>query len=313
MALHESLRGTLKNSALRFTRISPATNVAFNAIVVILALICIVPMLLVVSISFSAEEALREYGYRLIPRSFSLEGYTYLFKQRGTILAALGMSVVVTGAGTVLGVVLNALLGYVLSRREYRLQKIFVWFVFIPMIFNGGLVSSYFIVAQFLHLKDSIWVLIVPLTVSSYNVILCKTFFRTTIPDSLIESAKMDGASQLTIFFKIVFPLSLPVLATIALFLSFGYWNDWFTSMLYIDNPALFTLQAYLNRLLADINFLAQNAVLLGVSQAQLLASMPKEAARMAIVVVAVLPIACAYPFFQRYFVSGLTVGAVKG
>jgi putative aldouronate transport system permease protein len=144
-------------------------------------------------------------------------------------------------------------------------------------------------------------------------VILCKTFFRATIPDSLIESAKMDGASQLTIFFKIVFPLSLPVLATIALFLSFGYWNDWFTSMLYIDNPALFTLQAYLNRLLADINFLAQNAALLGISQAQLLASMPKEAARMAIVVVAVLPIACAYPFFQRYFVSGLTVGAVKG
>jgi putative aldouronate transport system permease protein len=204
-------------------------------------------------------------------------------------------------------------MGYVLSRREYRLQKFFTWFVFIPMIFNGGLVSSYFIIAQFLHLKDTIGVLIVPLAVSSFHVIICKTFFRSTIPDSLIESAKMDGASQLTIFFRIVFPLSLPVLATIGLFLSFAYWNDWFTAMLYIDNPNLFTLQAYLNRLLGDLNFLAQNAALLGVSQAQLLATMPKEAARMAIVVVAVLPIACAYPFFQRYFVSGLTVGAVKG
>jgi putative aldouronate transport system permease protein len=301
------------NDTLRFTRVSPITNVLFNGIMIILALVCIVPMLLVVSISFSAEEALREYGYRLIPRAFSLEGYGYLFKQRVTIFGALGMSVIVTGVGTVLGVVLNSLLGYVLSRREYKLQKFYVWFVFIPMIFNGGLVSSYFITAQFLHLKDTVWVLIIPLAVSSYNVILCKTFFRATIPDSLIESAKIDGANQLMIFFRIIFPLSLPVLATVGLFLSFGYWNDWFQSMLYIDNPGLFTLQAYLNRLLADINFLAQNAALLGISQAQLLATMPKEAARMAIVVVAVLPIACAYPFFQRYFVSGLTVGAVKG
>jgi putative aldouronate transport system permease protein len=297
----------------KFTRVRPVTNVFFNALMIVLSLVCIIPMLLVVSISLSSEEALREYGYRLIPDSFSLEGYAYLFKQGGTIFPSLGMSVLVTSIGTSLGVILNALLGYVLSRREYKLQPFYVWFVFIPMIFNGGLVASYFIVAQFLHLRDSIWVLIVPLAVSSYNVILCKTFFRSTIPDSLLESAKIDGASQLTIFFKIVFPLSLPVLATIALFLSFGYWNDWFTSMLYIDNPQLYTLQAYLNRLLGDINFLTQNAALLGVSQAQLLASMPKEAARMAIVVVAVLPIACAYPFFQRYFVSGLTVGAVKG
>jgi putative aldouronate transport system permease protein len=305
--------GKMRNDVLRFSRVNPAVNIVFNVILIVLALLCIIPMLLVVSISFSSEDSLREYGYRLIPRAFSVEGYRYLLKQHATVLSALGMSLMVTGGGTAMGVVLNALMGYVLSRREYKLQKFFVWFVFIPMIFNGGLVSTYFITAQFLRLKDSIWVLIVPLAVSSYNVILCKTFFRSTIPDSLIESAKMDGASQLTIFFKIVFPLSLPVLATVGLFLSFGYWNDWFSSMLYIDNPALFTLQAYLNRLLADINFLAQNAALLGVSQAQLLATMPKEAARMAIVVVAVLPIACAYPFFQRYFVSGLTVGAVKG
>ncbi|MDR1231828.1 MAG: carbohydrate ABC transporter permease [Spirochaetaceae bacterium] len=302
-----------QSSVTKFTRVSPAANIAFNIIMIVLALICIVPMFLVLSISFSAENSLRDYGYRLIPKIFSLEGYGYLFKQRGTILPALGMSLFVTAVGTAMGVVLNALMGYVLSRREYKLQKFFVWFVFIPMIFNGGLVSTYFIVAQLLHLRNLVWVLIVPLAVSSYNVILCKTFFRSTIPDSLIESAKMDGASQLRIFFNIVFPLSLPVLATVALFLSFGYWNDWFTSMLYIDNPSLFTLQAYLNRLLGDINFLAQNAALLGVSQAQLLATMPKEAARMAIVVVTVLPIACAYPFFQRYFVSGLTVGAVKG
>ena len=307
--MSKKIRSTVEG----FTRVSPAANVLFNLILALLAAVCLIPLLLVLGISFYAEESIREQGYRLLPGVFSVEGYAYLFRERGTILNSLGMSVLVTVTGTVLGILLNSLMGYVLSRREYKLQKFFTWFVFVPMIFNGGLVASYFVVAQFLRLKDTVWVLILPLAVSSFNVIICKTFFRSTIPDSLIESAKMDGASQLTIFFRIVFPLSLPVLATIGLFLSFAYWNDWFTAMLYIDNPSLYSLQAYLNRLLADINFLAQNAALLGVSQAQLLASMPKEAARMAIVVVAVLPIACAYPFFQRYFVSGLTVGAIKG
>jgi putative aldouronate transport system permease protein len=302
-----------QNGALRFMRIGKGANALFNLLLVILCLACVIPLLLVVAISFSAEESLQQFGYRLLPDKLSAEGYAYLIKQKQTILPALGVSLFVTAGGTTLGVVLNSLMGYVLSRREYKLQKFFVWFVFIPMIFNGGLVASYFVVAQFLRLKDTIWVLMVPLAVSSVNVILCKTFFRATIPDSLIESARMDGASQLTIFFRIVFPLSLPVLATIGLFLSFAYWNDWFTAMLYIDNPNLYSLQAYLNRLLADINFLAQNAALLGMSHVQLMAAMPREAARMAIVVVAVLPIACAYPFFQRYFVSGLTVGAIKG
>jgi len=305
----------MKNKSVisEFTRIKQPVNILFNFLMIVLCLICVIPILLVISISFTSEESLNQYGYRLLPRAFSFDGYSYLYTQKETILPAMLVSVFVTVCGTALGVVLNSLMGYVLSRREYKLQNFFVWFVFIPMIFNGGLVASYFINAQFLGLKDTIWVLILPLAVSSFNVILCKTFFRTTIPDSLLESARMDGASQLTIFFRIVFPLSQPVLATIGLFMSFAYWNDWFTAMLYIDNPSLYSLQAYLNRLLSDINYLAQNAAFLGVSHAQLLAAMPKESARMAIVVVTVLPIAYAYPFFQRYFVSGLTIGAVKG
>jgi putative aldouronate transport system permease protein len=175
------------------------------------------------------------------------------------------------------------------------------------------MVSSYFVVTQFLKLRNSPWALILPLCVSSFYVIVCRTFFRNTIPDSVVESATIDGAGQLTIYFRIVLPLSLPVLATIGLFLSFAYWNDWFTALLYIDRTELLTLQAYLNRLLENINFILTNASILGASQADLLASMPREAARMAIAVVAVLPIACVYPFFQRYFISGLTVGAVKG
>jgi len=302
-----------ESTVLKFTQIKSITDVFFNLIMLALLVMCLVPLLLVVSISFSAEESIRIYGYQLIPRIPSIEGYAFLFQQRLTMLRTLWMSVLVTGIGTSLGVVLNSLMGYVLSRREYKLNKFFVWYVFIPMIFSGGLVSSYFVTSQFLGLKDTIWALILPIAVSSFNVILCKTFFRTTIPDSIVESAVIDGAGQLTIYFRIILPLSLPVLATVGLFLSFGYWNDWFQAMLYIDSLRLYTLQAYLNRLLGDINFLAQNAQSMGVSVANIIASMPKEAARMAMVVIAVLPIACAYPFFQRYFISGLTVGAVKG
>jgi putative aldouronate transport system permease protein len=302
-----------ENTVSKFTQISPITNVFFNILMLILMVMCIVPLLLVIAISFSAEESLRRYGYQLIPRILSSEGYAFLLKNKGTILRTLYMSVVVTGIGTSLGIILNSLMGYVLSRREYKLNKFLIWFVFIPMIFGGGLVSSYFINSQFLGLKDSVWVLILPMAVSSFSVILCKTFFRATIPDSIIESAVIDGANQILIYFRIILPLSLPVLATVGLFLSFAYWNDWFLAMLYIDNIKLFTLQAYLNRLLADINFLAQNAQTMGINYAMIIATMPKESARMAMVVLAVLPIACAYPFFQRYFISGLTIGAIKG
>jgi len=229
-------------------------------------------------------------------------------------MRALGMSILVTVLGTVIGIVLNTSMGYGLSRPDYKLRKFYTWLVFIPMVFGGGLVASYFVTSQFLHLKNTMWVLILPLSVSSFNVILCRTFFRTNIPDSVIESAKIDGATRFTIYFRIVLPLSLPVIATIGLFMSFGYWNDWFQALLYLDNRELYTLQALLNKILTDLDQLARMATFLsGGSMAQQLQSVPKEAARMAIVVIIVLPIACAYPFFQRFFVQGLTVGSVKG
>lgn len=297
----------------RFNRISNTSNVILNIIFLIMSLTCIIPVLLVVAISFSAEQSITEYGYRFIPKIFSLEGYTFLANQSKMILRALGISLFVTIVGTVLGVMLTTLMGYVLSRPNYKLNGFLTMVVFIPMVFNGGLVSTYFVVSQLLGLKNSVWVLILPLAVSSFNVIICRTFFKTTVPESLIESAKMDGASQLTIFSHIVLPISLPVLATIGLFLTFAYWNDWYQSMLYIDESKLLSLQALLNNIMANIQALASNAATLGVSSAEMIANMPKEAARMAIVVIIVLPIACAYPFFQKYFISGLTVGAVKG
>ena len=297
----------------RFNQISTPMNVILNIVFILAALVCVVPVLLVVAISFSAESSITEYGYRFIPKIVSFEGYSYLASQSTMILRALGISLFVTIVGTVIGVLLTTLMGYVLSRTTYKLNNFLTMVVFIPMVFNGGLVSTYAVNTQLLGLKNTVWALILPLCVSSFNVVICRTFFKTTVPESLIESAKMDGASQLKIFFKIVLPISLPVLATIGLFLCFAYWNDWYQSMLYIDDSKLYSLQALLNGILTNIQMLARNAATMGGSAAEIIANMPQEAARMAIVVIIVLPIACAYPYFQKYFISGLTVGAVKG
>lgn len=297
----------------KFNRTHRVVDVIFHLIFIILALICVIPVVVVLSISFSSEDSIRETGYHILPTVLSGDAYAYIAKQGTTILRALGVSVLVTVIGTVLGVLLTASMGYVISRPNYKLKGFLTWIVFIPMVFNGGLVSSYFINTNLLGLKDSIWALILPLAVSSFNVIICKTFFKSTIPDGLIESAEIDGASQLRIFFSIVLPISLPVIATIGLFLCFAYWNDWFQSMLYIDNQNLYSLQALLNSLMSNVDALAKNAASMGVSYAVLVATMPKESARMAVAILIVLPVACAYPFFQKYFISGLTVGTVKG
>lgn len=293
-------------------RIKTGTNVAFNIIFIILSLMCIVPVIFVFIISISSEASLAKHGYSFIPAELSNAAYLYLWKEKAMILKAVWVSVVVTAGGTLLGLLLTTSMGYTLSRKNFKLQSFFTWVIFIPMIFNGGLAASYVVNDKVLHLSDTIFALILPLAVSSFNVIICKTFFKTTIPDSIIESAKIDGATQLGIFSKIVLPISKPVIATIGLFLSFGYWNDWFLSSLYIRNKNLVSIQALLNNMVKNIQYLASNPDG-GVSLQQYLARMPQESVRMAIAIVIVVPIACAYPFFQRYFVTGLTIGAVKG
>ena len=184
----------------KLDRIKPATNAAFNALFALLSFVCLFPVFYVIMISVSSEESIRTHGYALWPETFSSAAYQFLWNERGTISHALLISVIVTVVGTVIGVLLTTSMGYVLSRPQYRLRGFFNWVVFIPMIFNGGMVANYVVVANMLHLNDTIWCLILPLAVSSFNVIICKTFFRTTIPDSIIESAKIDGATQLTIF-----------------------------------------------------------------------------------------------------------------
>ncbi|MDR7810455.1 MULTISPECIES: carbohydrate ABC transporter permease [Lacrimispora] len=293
-------------------RISPAINISFNVLFILFALICIIPVVFVFIISISSEQSIKLNGYRFWPQEFSLESYLFLWKEGKMIIRALGISAAVTVAGTAFGVILTTLMGYVLSIRKFKFNSFFTMVVFIPMIFNGGMISSYVINTQFLHLKNTLWALILPLCVSSFHVIICKTFFKLNIPESIVESAQIDGASHFTIFARIAFPLSKPIVATIALFLSFAYWNDWFQSSLYITDTKLFSIQSLLDHIQRNMEMMAKNPSL-GVTLQQYMNNMPKEGARMAMAIIIIVPIACTYPFFQRYFISGLTVGAVKG
>ena len=301
-----------KNAPSVLNRIKPGTNAAFNVIFIILSLMCVLPIVLIFIISITDEQSIAQNGYQIIPDMLSASAYSFLWGERAMILQALWISVEVTVVGTAIGVLLTTTMGYVLSRPGYKLNGLFSTIVFIPMIFSGGMVASYVVIAQVLNLRDTIWSLILPLCVSSFNVTICRTYFRTNIPDAVIESAKIDGASQLTIFARIVVPISKPLLATIGLFLAFGYWNDWFQSSLYISDDNLLSLQALLNQLQKNMEFLTKNPTA-GMSLQDYRLAMPTESVRMAIAIIIAVPIACVYPFFQKYFISGLTVGAVKG
>ena len=235
----------------------------------------------------------------------------FLWNVSGTILRAFFMSVLIAVIGTVIAVCLTTTMGYVASRRNFKLKKLYTWIIFIPMVFNGGMLASYVVVNNILNLRDTIWAVILPLACSSFSVTICRTFFRTTVPDALIEAAKIDGAGQFRIWSGIVLPISKPVMATIGMFAAFGYWNDWFQSSLYISDKNLYTLQAFLNNIQKNIEYLANNPYG-GLSMQEYKLSMPTESVRMAIAIVIIVPIALTYPFFQKYFISGLTIGSVK-
>lgn len=305
----------MEDSMSKLNRIKPVTNVLFNILLLVLALACFLPIIFIFIISITDNNVIRTQGYQIFVTAdtFSAEAYKYLWTQRDTILHALWVSIEVTAIGTGIGVLLTCVMGYVLSRREHKLNNFLTMLVFIPMIFGGGMAASYVVNTQILHLRDTIWVLTIPLAVSSFNVTISRTFFRSTIPDSIIESAKIDGASQLTIFSRIVLPISKPVLATIGLFLAFGYWNDWFQASLYINSDNLRSLQSTLDSMQKNLEYLTKNPTATLASSDALKKSMPQESVRMAIAFIVAVPIACIYPFFQKYFISGLTVGAVKG
>jgi len=292
-------------------QIKASTNIVFNIIFLVLGLMCIFPLLFVFSISITSEEALRMGGYQIIPQEFSAAAYQFLWNERGMIFRAAFMSIFVTILGTIITVALTTSMGYVVSRNNFKLKKLYTWIIFIPMVFNGGMLSSYVVTNNILGLRNTIWALILPLACSSFSVTICRTFFRTTVPDSIVESAKIDGAGQFRIWSQIVLPISKPVMATIGMFAAFGYWNDWFQASLYIDDKKLQTLQSMLNNIRESIEYLANNPYG-DISMQEYKASMPTESVRMAIAIIIIVPIACTYPFFQKFFISGLTIGSVK-
>ena len=296
----------------RFNCIKPVTNVVFSAIFILLALITFLPVVFVFIISISSEASIAQNGYSFFPAELSIESYKYLWQSKDYIGRAFINSIGITMMGTVIGLCLTATLGYVLSRPKYYMKGLYTWLLIIPMLFSGGLVARYMVNTQIYHLKNTYWAMILPGACSTFYVIIMRTFFQTTVPDSIIESGKIDGASQLRIFTQLVLPISLPVIATIGLFLTFNYWNMWYGAMLYVDSNhrELYPLQYVLISIEKNISFMARNEDYL---MEESMKNLPSETMRMAIVMVVVIPIACSYPFFQRYFVGGLTIGAVKG
>lgn len=287
-------------------------KVVSHVLLIVLCVFCVGSFLLVLGSSFQSESEIQKIGYRMIPHEFSLEAYKAVFMSPGMILDSYMVTIITTVVGTIIGLCISASAGYVISRKTYRYRKILSFFIFFTMLFNGGLVPTYILMTQWLHLKNTIWALILPLVVNAWYIILMRGFFQG-IPDSIMEAARIDGASELRIFFGIVLPLSKPVLATIALFYALAYWNDWYQSLLYIDNQKLYKLQYLLMQILKKSQFLNSAAGQAVMGTGASTADMPTLNLRMAMCVVAVGPLLIAFPFFQKYFVKGITVGSVKG
>lgn len=285
----------------------------FNIIFLIIAALCIYPILLIIGISFTDEDSILMFGYHVIPKVFSTYAYEYVVRNSGDILMAYGVTVITTAAGTVAGTLSVAMYAYAISRSGFKYRKLFTFIMFFTMLFNGGMVSWYMICSQVLHLQNTIWALILPMLTSAWNVMIMRTFFTTTIPEAVIESAKLDGASELKIFLRIVIPLTVPGIATIALFNTLSYWNDWWNALMLTTKPELSNLQYYLYKVINTMNISSSSSVGVLAQNSMTHETMPKESARMAICMLAIGPIILAYPFFQKYFVKGLTVGAVKG
>ena len=285
-------------------------SVTLNIFFVIMCVICIFPVLMALSASFTSEASLIKEGYRLIPKVTSLDAYKYVFGTSNAIVRAYGITILVTAVSVVFGVLVSSMYAYVISRKDFEYRKLFSFISFFTMLFNGGLVASYLINTKFLHLSNNLWALILPGTMSAWNVIVLRSFFQGSVPYEIIESGKLDGADEFKVFFKLVMPISLPGIATIALFIMIAKWNDWLAPMLYITDSKLYTLSFLLQNMMNNIQEMMNNAAESGVSNQ--MENMPTEGARMALCMVAIAPMLVAYPFFQKYFIQGMTVGSVK-
>lgn len=289
-----------------------ADFVAFNilgyVVLVVFAFLCVVPFYLIIVASFTDEQTLLANGYSFFIQKFSVEAYKLALKSSSGIARAYLNTIVLTAVGTSLTVFITTMTGYVISRRDFEWRNKFAFFFFFTTLFSGGLVPAYIINVRYLNFKNNWLALLLPMLFSVWNMILAKNFMRN-IPDSITESAKVDGANDFLIYIRLILPLSLPLMATLLLFTGISYWNDWMHCLLYINERPMFTLQFYLQQLLGSIETLRQAAEFSVVE----IPTLPEESLKMAMTVVVTGPILLLYPFLQRYFVKGLTIGAVKG
>lgn len=284
-------------------------QVVLHIIFIILVLMYLIPFLLVISISFSDEASVIKEGYSLIPHQFSLEAYKLAFRNPDQMIQSYKVTILFTLIATALSTLVMGIMAYPLSRPNYKLRKPFTFFVLFTMLFSGGLVPSYILNVQYLHLNDTLWIYILPGLVSAYNLIIIRTNYKS-LPNELIEAAKVDGAKELYICFKIVMPLCKPVLASVGFLFLVAKWNDWMTSLLYIHEADLYSLQYLLQKILKESEYLKQLA-----DTGQLMGGevFPSESFRYAMALIAAGPVLVVFPFFQKYFAKGMTLGGVKG
>mgnify|MGYP001780032514 CR=1 FL=1 len=284
-------------------------QVIAHIVLIIVSLCAILPFILLVVASFTDEQTLLQNGYSFFPKQWSVYAYTYLFKSNlSQILRSYGITILVTLIGTGINLFMTSLVGYVLSRKDYNHRKVMTFYVFLTMLFNGGLVPSYIMWTQIFHLKNSFFALLIPtLLMNGFQIMLVKSNMQTTIHPALIEAAKIDGAGEWYTFFKVIMPLTTPIMATVGLMAALGYWNDWTNGLYYISDSRLFSLQQLLNNILSNAKALQSMG-----SAATVTDTLPSTSIRMAMAVIGVIPILALYPFFQKYFVKGIALGAVK-
>ncbi len=284
-------------------------QVLINVIMIILTLLAVLPFILLLGSSLTENTTLAKFGYNFWPRKFSAYAYQYLFSSNASrIFRAYGITILVTVIGTTISLLVGPLLAYPLSRRDYSRARVITFLVFFTMLFNGGIVPSYIMWTQTFHIKNTIWSLIFPtLLFNGFYIILFKNNFATNIHPALIEAAKIDGAGEWYIYFKIILPLSLPIMATIGLMVGLGYWNDWANGLYYITDDKLYSLQQLLKSIIDNIKNL--QSIAQGSAAA---AQLPSTSIRMAMAVVGVIPVMILYPFFQKAFIAGISLGGVK-
>lgn len=284
-------------------------QIVLHTIFILLSLTYILPFILVISISISSESAIREFGYTILPKVIDFEAYRQIFQNPSQLLDSYAVTIFFSAVTTFLSVLVMTLMAYPLSRPNYKFKGVLTFYIFFTMLFSAGLVPSYIINSTYLHLDNTIWIYILPSLVNAWNIIIIRTFFQG-LPEGLVEAAKIDGASEIRTYFQIIMPLSKPVIATMAFFVVIAKWNDWNTALIYIRNPKLYSLQYMLQKILREADFVNDIAKNTGMFADY---EIPTESMRYAMAILAAGPMLVVFPFFQKYFARGLTIGAVKG